>query len=106
LQNGEKKKKNKSKTFVNNFVFERNRYTSHPPLEKKYIKTGWRWSSKFTPVLNTSATRAHKTRETTNSPNRNKKNKTCSKVSEATKMAKILHKKFSQILLDSVMRAW
>jgi hypothetical protein len=59
LQNGEKKK-NKSKTFVNNFVFERNGYTSHPPSKKKYIKTGWRWSSKFTPVLNTSATRAHK----------------------------------------------
>lgn len=37
---------------------------------------------------------------------RGNKNQTCSKVSEATKMAKILHKKFSQILLNSVMRAW
>jgi hypothetical protein len=72
LQNGEKEK-NKSKTFVNNFIFERTGYTSHAPLDKKYIKTGWRWSSKITPVLNTRAARAHKTRKTINSLNRNKK---------------------------------
>jgi len=40
LQNGEKEK-NKSKTFMNNFIFERTGYTSHaPPLGQEIYKDG------------------------------------------------------------------